>query len=125
MDKISKRLSVWKENSLSIGGRITLIKSVLGSLLIYYMTLYWAPTHVMNTLKQIRNFFFVRACRVTKRMCVGYLGIEASKENGGAGIGSIGATIKALLVKWSRRFKHEKHQLWAPCIFALHQTRRN
>ncbi|GJR04729.1 retrovirus-related pol polyprotein from transposon TNT 1-94 [Tanacetum coccineum] len=43
IDKIKKRLSNWKVNMLSSGGCPTLIKSVLGSLGIYYMSLFKAP----------------------------------------------------------------------------------
>ncbi|GJX45301.1 RNA-directed DNA polymerase, eukaryota [Tanacetum coccineum] len=38
--KLNSRLSKWKRNSLSIGGRLTLLKSVLGSTPIYSMSLY-------------------------------------------------------------------------------------
>ncbi|GKC39035.1 hypothetical protein Tco_1051419 [Tanacetum coccineum] len=38
LDKFDDRLSKWKVNLLSIGGRLTLIKTILGSLGIYYLS---------------------------------------------------------------------------------------
>ncbi|GJU14706.1 RNA-directed DNA polymerase, eukaryota, reverse transcriptase zinc-binding domain protein, partial [Tanacetum coccineum] len=43
VQRFKDRLSKWKANMLSIGGRLTLIKSVLGSLGIYYMSLFRVP----------------------------------------------------------------------------------
>nr|KAJ0189190.1 hypothetical protein LSAT_V11C800417360 [Lactuca sativa] len=40
VDRFQKRLSNWKVKTLSIGGRLTLIKSVLGSLGIYFFSLF-------------------------------------------------------------------------------------
>ncbi|GKE52387.1 hypothetical protein Tco_1487543, partial [Tanacetum coccineum] len=38
--KVSNKLSFWKAKSLSVGGRLTLIKSVLGAIPTYYMSLF-------------------------------------------------------------------------------------
>ncbi|GJR25987.1 RNA-directed DNA polymerase, eukaryota [Tanacetum coccineum] len=43
LNKLSTRLSKWKMNTLSIGGRLTLLKSVLGSMPIYHMSLFKVP----------------------------------------------------------------------------------
>ena len=58
VDKLSTRLSKWKMKTLSIGGRVTLLKSVLGSLPIYYMSLYKVPMKVLQKLESIRCNFF-------------------------------------------------------------------
>lgn len=40
VNKLKKKLSSWKARTLSSGGRLTLIKAVLGNLPTYYMSLY-------------------------------------------------------------------------------------
>nr|GEW03667.1 hypothetical protein [Tanacetum cinerariifolium] len=44
--------------TLSIGGRLTLLKSVLGSIPIFHMSIYRVPSRVLQQLESIRNRFF-------------------------------------------------------------------
>nr|GEU38332.1 putative RNA-directed DNA polymerase, eukaryota, reverse transcriptase zinc-binding domain protein [Tanacetum cinerariifolium] len=43
VDKVKSRLSKWKMKTLSIGGRLTLLKSVLGSIPIFHMSIFRVP----------------------------------------------------------------------------------
>lgn len=43
LDKFNCRLSSWKSRMISFGGRLTLVKSVLGSLPLYFFSLFRAP----------------------------------------------------------------------------------
>ncbi|GJW17162.1 RNA-directed DNA polymerase, eukaryota [Tanacetum coccineum] len=54
IDKISVRLSKWKLKTLSIGGRLTLIKSVLSSMPLYQMSMYKVPMGILNRMESIR-----------------------------------------------------------------------
>ena len=58
IDRFRSRLSSWKANLLSIGGRLTLIKAVLGSLGIYYFSIFKAPEMVLKSLERARSTFF-------------------------------------------------------------------
>ncbi|GKC45716.1 RNA-directed DNA polymerase, eukaryota, partial [Tanacetum coccineum] len=49
----------WKAKLLSVGGRLSLIKVVLGNLPTYYMSLYWMPITVQKRLESMRNRFFI------------------------------------------------------------------
>ncbi|GKC06149.1 RNA-directed DNA polymerase, eukaryota, reverse transcriptase zinc-binding domain protein [Tanacetum coccineum] len=53
-----ENLNLVKASLLSIGGRLTLIKSVLESLDIYYLLIFRAPESVLNDLERIRSNFF-------------------------------------------------------------------
>nr|GFD09675.1 RNA-directed DNA polymerase, eukaryota, reverse transcriptase zinc-binding domain protein [Tanacetum cinerariifolium] len=61
LGKLKSRLSKWKRNTLSIGGRLTLLKSVLGSTPIYAMSLYKTPKSVLHSMESIRRTFFYGA----------------------------------------------------------------
>nr|GFC48720.1 RNA-directed DNA polymerase, eukaryota, reverse transcriptase zinc-binding domain protein [Tanacetum cinerariifolium] len=44
IDRVRRRLSKWKMKMLSIGGRLALLKSVLGSMPIFHMSLFKVPS---------------------------------------------------------------------------------
>lgn len=47
IDRFKKRLASWKPRLLSIGGHLTLVKSVLSSLGIYYLFIFRPPVAVL------------------------------------------------------------------------------
>ncbi|GJY57007.1 putative RNA-directed DNA polymerase, eukaryota, reverse transcriptase zinc-binding domain protein [Tanacetum coccineum] len=90
LDKYNKRLSKWKASLLSIGGRSTLISSVLGSISTYYFSLFPMPSKVNNMLESIRsNFFWGGDANVKKISWIPWKSAIASKEKRGLGIGSL------------------------------------
>ncbi|XP_071708944.1 uncharacterized protein [Rutidosis leptorrhynchoides] len=58
LEKVKKNLSSWKANMISIRGRLTLVKSVLGSLGTYYLSSFIAPKKVIDKLESLRSNFF-------------------------------------------------------------------
>ncbi|XP_052621507.1 uncharacterized protein LOC111882826 [Lactuca sativa] len=58
IDRFKKRLSSWKVKLLSIGGRLTLIKSVLRSLGIYFFSLFRLLATICHSLEALRARFF-------------------------------------------------------------------
>ncbi|GJZ59966.1 RNA-directed DNA polymerase, eukaryota [Tanacetum coccineum] len=85
--KVSPRLSKWKLKTLSIGGRLTLIKSVLSSMPLYHMSIYKVPIGVLNKLESLRRNFFngVDSNERKFSMC-GWKKVLASKNKGGLGV---------------------------------------
>ncbi|GJZ10861.1 RNA-directed DNA polymerase, eukaryota, partial [Tanacetum coccineum] len=61
LSKVSNKLSRWKVKTLSVRGRLTLLKAVLGAIPTYYMSLYRAPLAVVTSLEAIRSKFFIGA----------------------------------------------------------------
>nr|GEY75654.1 RNA-directed DNA polymerase, eukaryota, reverse transcriptase zinc-binding domain protein [Tanacetum cinerariifolium] len=55
---ITTRLSKWKLKTLSIGGRLTLLKLVLTSLPLYQMSVYKVLMGVLNIMESMRRNFF-------------------------------------------------------------------
>lgn len=58
VDKFTSRLNGWAVKTLSLGGRLTIIKSVLNSLPLYFFSLFTAPKTVISSLEKLRNKFF-------------------------------------------------------------------
>ncbi|GKA91191.1 RNA-directed DNA polymerase, eukaryota [Tanacetum coccineum] len=58
ISKLSSRLSKWKLKTLSIGGRLALLKSILTAIPLYYMSLYKAPAGILKDMESIRRRFF-------------------------------------------------------------------
>lgn len=117
IDRFSNRLNSWKSNLLSIGGRLTLVKSVLGSLPLYYLSLSRAPLKVIDTLESIRcRFFWGIKPGEKKIIWVKWRRILLDKQKGGLGVGSIKEKNFSLLGKWRWRFQTEKEALWRKVI---------
>ncbi|GJY58660.1 RNA-directed DNA polymerase, eukaryota, reverse transcriptase zinc-binding domain protein [Tanacetum coccineum] len=121
VDHFHLRLSTWKANLLSIGGRLTLIKSVLGSLGIYYLLIFRAPESVLQDLERIRSNFFWGGNQDGKKMAwVKWPIILNSFDKGGLNIGSLKAFNLALLQKWRWRMFSSPNDLWVKVIKAFH-----
>ncbi|GKD03691.1 RNA-directed DNA polymerase, eukaryota [Tanacetum coccineum] len=121
INKTLSRLSKWKLKVLSIGGRLTLLKSVLGSISIYYMSMFRAPIQVINKLESIRSHFFNGVDHNVRKMSfVNWKNVLASKEKGGLGVSSFFALNRALIFKWVWRFRANPNSLWSRAIRAIH-----
>ncbi|GJZ69519.1 hypothetical protein Tco_0633069, partial [Tanacetum coccineum] len=59
LQRFSSKLAQWKARLLSVGGCLSLIKSVLGNLPTYYMSIYLMPMSIQKKLESMRNNFFI------------------------------------------------------------------
>ncbi|GJZ05684.1 RNA-directed DNA polymerase, eukaryota [Tanacetum coccineum] len=59
IQQVVKRLSKWKLKTLSIGGRLTLLKSVLCSIPIYHISIFKVPVEVLKRMESIRSHFLM------------------------------------------------------------------
>ncbi|PWA95854.1 Arginine repressor C-terminal-like domain-containing protein [Artemisia annua] len=117
INRFRERLSAWKAKALSIGGRLTLVKSILGSLPIYYLSLFKAPKKVINLLESIRCRFFWGFKENQRGISwVKWNSILLKPSMGGLGVGSLLAKNLSLLGKWKWRFLTEKEALWRMVI---------
>ncbi|GJT54011.1 hypothetical protein Tco_0989065 [Tanacetum coccineum] len=121
LDKFTKRLSNWKTSLLSIGGRSTLISSVLGSIGTYYFSPFPMPSKVNNKLESMRsNFFWGSDVNVKKISWISWKSVLAFKDKGGLGIGSLYSLNQALIQKWRWLFFKNPKALWAQVIAAIY-----
>ncbi|GJR98447.1 RNA-directed DNA polymerase, eukaryota, partial [Tanacetum coccineum] len=121
VDRVKRRLSKWKMTTLSIGGRLTLVKSVLGSMPIFHMAMFKVPSGVLRTLESIRSHFFNGHDIQSKKVSwVSWKKVLAHKERGGLGVSSLYALNRGLMFKWVWRFLNHDTSLWARVIKAIH-----
>jgi hypothetical protein len=76
LDSLKKRLCAWNGRNLSIGGRVTLIKSILSSLPLYFFSFFKAPVYVLKELVSIysKKILVGGAVWIVVK-CVGLVGI--------------------------------------------------
>ena len=105
IDKFSKKLNHWKAKVLSIEGRLTLSKSVLTALPLYFFFLFKAPEGVIRQLEGIRRRFFWGFADNSKGIYwVAWNKVMGAKENGGLNIQSLKVKNLALLAKCFWRY---------------------
>ncbi|GKC25373.1 putative RNA-directed DNA polymerase, eukaryota, reverse transcriptase zinc-binding domain protein [Tanacetum coccineum] len=121
IQKFKSKLCQWKARMLSVGGRLTLLKSVVSNLPTFYMSLYLMPVTVQKQLESMRNRFFLGGDLGEKKVSwVKWNTCLASKAMGGLGIGSIYALNVALLFKWIWRFRCSPNDLWVKVVKGIH-----
>ncbi|GJT73535.1 RNA-directed DNA polymerase, eukaryota, reverse transcriptase zinc-binding domain protein [Tanacetum coccineum] len=89
----TSKLSSWKARLLSIGGRLSLIKAVLGNLPTYFMSIYLMPVSIRSKLESMRSKFFRGADQNDSKMAwIKWEKCLSSKKKGGLGIGNGAST---------------------------------
>ncbi|KAL4280566.1 hypothetical protein GQ457_03G000290 [Hibiscus cannabinus] len=115
--KFSTRLASWKANSLSFGGRLVLLKSVLSSLPIYYLSILQLPSSVYKKLQSLMsNFLWGSSSEKRKIHWMKWTDICCPKFLGGLGVIDPKFQNRALLGKWVWKFANEKDNLWQQII---------
>ncbi|GKB69834.1 RNA-directed DNA polymerase, eukaryota, reverse transcriptase zinc-binding domain protein, partial [Tanacetum coccineum] len=100
-----------------LGGRLTLLKAVLGSMPIYHMSIFKVPMKVLQRMESIRSRFFSGVDLNSKKsIWVKWSKVLCYKEKGGLGVSSLYALNRALMCKWVWRFTTQKNLLWTRVI---------
>ncbi|GKC08938.1 RNA-directed DNA polymerase, eukaryota, reverse transcriptase zinc-binding domain protein [Tanacetum coccineum] len=121
IDKVSSRLSRWKMKTLSIGGRLTLLKYVLGSMPIFHLSIFKAPLFVLRKLESIRSNFFNGHDQASRKASwIKWDSVLTPKDKGGLGVSSLYALNRALMLKWVWKFHCHSSSLWTRVMKAIH-----
>ena len=101
VERIEKKLSSWKGRYLSMGGRVTLIKSVLSSIPVYFLSCFHCPKAVVRRIERLqRDFLWNDSIGKKKYHLVQWENVCKPLSKGGLGIRSVEKVNKALLGKW-------------------------
>ncbi|XP_058784431.1 uncharacterized protein LOC131659235 [Vicia villosa] len=113
VDKMKCRLEGWTNRFLNLGGRITLLKSVLSSLAIFTMSFYKIPSRVVKMFTSIQNKFLWGGVEEKRNIhWVKWSDVNIPFEEGGLGVKNIKLFNFAFLCKWRWRILEGSNSLW-------------
>lgn len=119
------RLAGWKRSLLSKGGRLTLIRSTLSNLPMYYLSILTVPAKVAKRLESIQCWFLWGDGESKRKYhLVQWRNVKLTFEEGGLGVRSIVEMNMALISKWLWRFWYEEGFLWRRVVEARWGVRR-
>ena len=96
-----QKIGGWKGNSLSLGGRLTLLNACLSNIPIYSMSMYLLPKTIHKRLDKTRKKFFWQEGGVKKKYyLVKWNKVASPKNKGGLGIQDLWKLNISLLCKW-------------------------
>ncbi|CAN1732048.1 Putative ribonuclease H protein At1g65750 [Linum perenne] len=119
ISSMERRLQSWKARFLSFGGRLVLIKSVLSSLPVYYLSLFKAPSSIVLGLERIQNQFLWSGVSDSEKIhWISWNLIKTPRRLGGLGVQDLRSLNTALLCKWHWRFAVERSAWWRKLIIS-------
>ncbi|RVW83658.1 putative ribonuclease H protein [Vitis vinifera] len=117
--RVRWKLTLWKRQFISKGGRITLIKSTLASMPLYQLSLFRMPKIVARRLEKLqRDFLWGGGNMERKAHLVNWEMVCTGKEKKGLGLRKLIPLNKALLGKWVWRFTRAKDEMWKQVLTA-------
>ena len=100
LGKIEKRIMVWSHRWLSRAGRLTLIKSVLEAIPVYWMSLAWIPRGILEKIRRLCFAYLWKGNSEGRKLpWVSWRRIAIPKALGGWGLKDIFLFSKALAGK--------------------------
>ncbi|GAU44056.1 hypothetical protein TSUD_399540 [Trifolium subterraneum] len=119
LDSLARRLGVWRNKYVSLGGRVVLLNSVLNSIPIFYLSFMKLPIKIWKKIVQIqRNFLWGGPKSARKLAWVSWAKVCKLKSGGGLGVRDLRALNLALVGKWRWRLISGGVGLWRDIIFA-------
>jgi len=113
ISKFEAKLSKWNQKNLSMGGRVTLIKSVLNALPIYLLSFFKIPQRVVDKLVSLqRNFMWGENQQHKRISWVKWEVVCLPKSEGGLGIKDLAKFNAALRGRWIWELAANHNQFW-------------
>ncbi|XP_057443833.1 uncharacterized protein LOC130735985 [Lotus japonicus] len=123
--KIKNRFSAWKQKTLSFGGRICLVQSILSALPLFFLSFFRIPKGVVKEATRLmRRFLWGGVDDDSRKISwIKWEDICISKLDGGLGIKNWDTFNRALLGKWRWKLLNDKSGLCSRIIWAKYGDR--
>ncbi|KAK1394833.1 hypothetical protein POM88_013889 [Heracleum sosnowskyi] len=118
IQKMDQKLASWKAQSLNEAGRLTLLKSVVESLPVYWLSIFKLPKGISKHMERLRRDFYWSHYKTTgsqnkkKMHLVAWEKICSPKKAGGLGLVSFETKNMALLSKWCSKWRLDRDRSW-------------
>jgi hypothetical protein len=117
VDKMVAKFNSWNDRNLNYARRLTLVKAVLTSQVVYFLTALRAPKATLQDINAKRKQFLWAG---TEAKCkVNWTRAVRSTKNGGLGILHLGKFTRALRLRWLWRAWNPEDNPWVsnelPC----------
>ncbi|GJT91737.1 hypothetical protein Tco_1080582 [Tanacetum coccineum] len=99
IDKVRSRIQDWKNKSLLAAGRLQLIRSVIGSMHVYWASVFILPSRILLDIEQLmRGFLWCQGDLRKGKAKVAWEVVYLPRNEGGLGIRRLDVFNKALMV---------------------------
>nr|GFC55741.1 reverse transcriptase domain, reverse transcriptase zinc-binding domain protein [Tanacetum cinerariifolium] len=113
IEKVESSVRDWKNKSLSAAGRLQLAQSILGSMHIYWASVFILPTRVLYDIEQIiRGFLWCQGNMKKGRANVTWEVVCLPKDEGGLGLRQLDHFNKDIMVTHIWKLLSLKGSLW-------------
>lgn len=121
VEKVRRKLRRWDTRKLSMGGRITIVNSILSAMPLYNMSFLPMPKMVAKQIQSLQCNFLWGGNGESKKMAwIKWDDLCKNKKEGGLGIKNLQAFNKALLCKWIWRYLKKDNKLWKRVLSSRH-----
>lgn len=117
VEKFKKKLASWKRKFLSFASRLTLIRLVLSSEPMLFLSLFKMHVGVVKTIDKIQSSFLWGDSATRRKIhLVSRKEVCKSKAQSGLGVRNLTDVNVCLLLKWWWRYGREQQSLWKQVV---------
>nr|GEZ64061.1 hypothetical protein [Tanacetum cinerariifolium] len=126
VDKVKKRILDWKNKSLSFAGRLQLILLVVGSMHVYWSSMFILPVTISNEVERLmRDFLWNFGDFKRGKARIKWADVCKPKDEGGLGIKSLEVWNIALISKHIWNIIYKKESMWVKWVHVYKLKGRN
>lgn len=116
---MENKLEGWKAKLLFRRGRVTLLKLVINSLPIYFMSLFKISHGIPDEIKKLQRCFLWGGANNNRGMhFIRWDIVCHEKKNEGLGLVDLETKNRSLLTKWIWRYGNEREHIWRKIVTA-------